>query len=235
MGLHPVDWLVVGAYVLFAAWVGLRYAKRAGKDVDEFFLSGRTLPWWVAGTSMVATSFAADTPLVVTGWVRDFGIWKNWLWWCYALGGMLTVFLFARYWRRGGVMTTAELAELRYGGRGATVLRGYLGVYHAGIKNTLILSWVLLAALKIMDVLLGVDRLAALVILCLIALGYSLLAGFWGVVVTDVVQFVMALAGAIVLAVLSWNAVGGIDGLLAWEGIEDQLSATTLALFPSPG
>ena len=121
--MHWIDWTVVAAYVLFALAVGLRFARRAGLDVEQFFLSGRSLPWWVAGTSMVATTFAADTPLVVTGWVRDYGIWKNWLWWCFAANGMLTVFLFSRWWRRGDVMTKAEIAELRYGGRGASVLR----------------------------------------------------------------------------------------------------------------
>ena len=101
MQLHWIDWLVVASYVVFAVCVGLRYAKKAGSSGEEYFLSGRSLPWWITGTSMVATTFAADTPLVVTGWVRDSGIWKNWLWWCYAIGGMMTVFLFARYWRRG--------------------------------------------------------------------------------------------------------------------------------------
>ncbi len=116
MALHWIDWTLIAGYVVFALAVGVVYARRAGKDVDEYFLSGRSLPWWIAGTSMVATSFAADTPLVITGWVRDHGIWKNWVWWCYCGGGMLSVFLFARGWRRGGVMTKAELAELCYGG-----------------------------------------------------------------------------------------------------------------------
>ena len=212
MNLHPVDWAVILGYLLFAISVGLWYARRASQNVDEFFLSGRRLPWWIAGTSMVATTYAADTPLVVSGWVRDFGVWKNWLWWCYAIGGLMTAFLFARYWRRLGVMTTAELAEARYGGAEARVLRGFLGFYHAGVTNVIVLSWVLLAAVKIIDVLFGVDPVWAVTLVCALALGYSLLSGFWGVVVTDVVQFVMAMVGSIALAVMVWNAIGGQAG-----------------------
>jgi SSS family solute:Na+ symporter len=111
MLLSALDWTIIALYVVFALTVGIVCARRAGRDVEQYFLSGRSLPWWIAGTSMVATTFAADTPLVITGWVRDFGIWKNWLWWCYAAGGFMTVFLFSRYWRRGDVMTTAQLAE----------------------------------------------------------------------------------------------------------------------------
>jgi len=235
MALHTIDWLLVAGYVVFALSVGVIYAKRAGKDVDEYFLSGRTLPWWIAGTSMVATSFAADTPLAITGWVRDFGIWKNWLWWCYCGGGMLSVFLFARGWRRGGVMTKAELAELRYGGESAAVLRGTLGFMHAGITNTITLCWVLLAAKKIMEVLLGIDGDLALVLGCVIALVYSLMAGFWGVVMTDLVQFAMAMIGAIALAWLAWTAVGGGEAILAAAAQGAPFTENTLRLFPKPG
>lgn len=231
VALHPVDWALVGLYVAFALAVGIRYARRAGQDVDEFFLSGRSLPWWVAGTSMVATTFAADTPLVVTGWVRDFGIWKNWLWWCYAVGAMLTVFLFARYWRRGRVMTTAELSELRYRGPDAGVLRATLGGFHALVYNTIVLCWVILAAAKICEVVFEIDKVTAVTFAGIAALTYSLLSGFWGVVITDLVQFAMAMTGAIALAVLAWNGVGGlpaVEGALA-EG------STVLDFLPHPG
>ncbi len=211
--LAPLDWAIVFAYIGFAVWVGARYAKRAGESVDEYFLSGRSLPWWVIGTSMVATSFAADTPLLITGWVRDDGIWRNWVWWCYLIGGMLQVFLFARWWRRAGVMTKAELVELRYGGAGADVLRGVLGCMHAFVTNTMTLCWVMLAAAKISEVLFEVDKALGLTIACAVAMSYSLLAGFWGVVVTDLVQFVFAMVGAIALAWISWSAVGGTEGL----------------------
>jgi len=230
MQLAALDWIIVGLYLAFALTVGLLLSRRASSNVDEFFLSGRKLPWWIAGTSMIATSFASDTPLVITGWVRDSGIWKNWLWWCYAVGGFMTVFLFARYWRRGEVMTTAELAELRYGGRDAKALRGFLGFYHAFIKNELILSWVLLAAMKIMDVLIGGDPLISIVLLCSIALTYSVMAGLWGVVVTDMLQFLMSIGGALFLCVISWRAVDGIDGLRTLAG--EALTPETLALLP---
>ncbi|MDH3590728.1 MAG: sodium:proline symporter, partial [Planctomycetota bacterium] len=210
-----IDWAAVIAYVVFAIGVGLWYARRAGKDVDEFFLSGRTLPWWITGTSMIATSFASDTPLVVSGWVRDYGIWKNWLWWCYAVSGMFMVFLFARYWRAGRIMTKAELVELRYPDGGAAGLRGALGFLHALVINPWILCWVLLAASKIMGGLFDVDKLFGLSVACGLAMTYSLLAGFWGVVVTDLLQFVMAMVGAIALAVIAWQAVGGGDAVHA--------------------
>jgi Na+/proline symporter len=235
MALAPLDWIIIGAYVVFALAVGLAYAKKAGEDVDQYFLSGRSLPWWIAGTSMVATSFAADTPLVITGWVRDFGIWKNWLWWCYCGGSMAGVFLFARWWRRGGVMTKAELAELRYGGEQAAVLRGTLGVMHAGFTNTITLCWVLLAAAKIMDVLLGIDQTLAVAVACAVALIYSLMAGFWGVVVTDLVQFVMAIVGAIALAWMSWEAVGGTAGLTEAAAAGAPFTRNTLEMFPHAG
>ena len=236
MQLHWIDWSVIIGYVAFAVIVGLRFAKKAGSSSSEYFLSGRSLPWWITGTSMVATTFAADTPLVVTGWVRDSGIWKNWLWWCYAIGGMMTVFLFARYWRRGNVMTTAELSTLRYGGKSAGILRGFLGFYHAGITNTIVLCWVILAAAKIVDVLFDVDKMTAIAAACGISLSYSLLAGFWGVVITDLLQFAMAMTGGVALAWLSWRAVEGMAGLtqrLGSEGIA--VAADTFSLIPSPG
>ena len=211
--LHIVDWLVLLAYVLFALGVGLWFSRRAGQSVDEYFLSGRTLPWWVLGTSMVATTFAADTPLVISGWTRDSGVWKNWTWWCLAVNTALQVFLFSRWWRRGRVMTKAELAELRYGGKQAGLLRGALGILHCSITNTIVLSWVLLAAAKISAVVFGVPMVAGLMAACAIALVYSLLSGFWGVVMTDLAQFAMAMGGAFALAWLAWGSAGGWDGI----------------------
>jgi len=158
MQLAPIDWAVIIVYVIFALGVGAVFARRAGTGVEEFFLSGRRLPWWLAGTSLVATTFASDTPLVVTGWVREGGIWRNWIWWCFALGSVFTVMLFARYWKRGKVMTSAELAELRYGGKGAKVLRAGLGVFQAGFTNSITLCWVILAAAKIQGVVFDVNK-----------------------------------------------------------------------------
>ncbi|MEM7582206.1 MAG: sodium:solute symporter family protein [Acidobacteriota bacterium] len=234
MQLHLVDWLILIAYVVFAVAVGLRFARRAGSDVNEFFLTGRSLPWWLAGTSMVATTFAADTPLVITGWVRDHGIWKNWLWWSFAITTLFGVFLFSRLWRRAMVVTKAELAELRYGGPNARLLRIFLGVLHSGFTNTIILCWVLLAASKIIDVLFDVDKGWALALACAIALSYSLLAGLWGVVLTDLVQFVMAMVGAIALAVITWQAVGGLGGVMAASVAGPQLDQI-LRFLPQPG
>jgi len=234
MLLSPLDWAIVGAYVALALASGLVLARRAGKDTDEYFLAGRRLPWWIAGTSMVATTFACDTPLVITGWVRSGGIWRNWEWWCLALCNVLAVFLFARYWRRGRVMTTAELVELRYGGRSAGLLRGTLGIFQAGLTNTIILSWVLLAAAKILGVLFELDKLTAVVLASVIALAYAVLAGFWAVVVTDIVQFPLALTGAVVLAVFAWNAIDGAAGLDAAVAA-GQVAAERLALWPSAG
>ncbi len=213
--LSALDWSILVGYVVFATWVGVRLSKRASQNVDEFFLSGRSLPWWIAGTSMVATTFAADTPLLITGWVRDEGIWKNWVWWCLAINVSLQVFLFSRWWRRAGVMTKGELVELRYRGRGASALRATLGLLHSAVLNTLTICWVMLAAGKIAEVLFEVDRWVGMGIACVIAMGYSLLAGFWGVVLTDLVQFAMAMVGAIALAWISWTAVGGIDAVQA--------------------
>ena len=191
--MSTIDFVIVGIYVAFAITVGLLFAKRAGKDVDQYFLSGRSLPWWLAGTSMVATSFAADTPLVISGWVRENGIWQNWLWWGYAVSGMLGVYLFSRWWRRGKVMTKAELVELRYPGPQSQPLRATLGIIHAGVTNTLVLCWVMLAAGKILGGVFDISQLEGVGLACAIALSYSCLAGFWGVVVTDLVQFSMAM------------------------------------------
>lgn len=232
--LHPVDWSIVGLYILFALFVGMRFARRASKNVDEFFLAGRSLPWWIAGTSMVATTFAADTPLLITGWVRDHGIWKNWAWWCFAINGMVVVFLFARYWRRGRVMTTAELSELRYGGRDAAVLRGFLGIVHATFVNTIILCWVILAASKIAETAFDIPKFYAVAIAGILALTYSLLAGFWGVVLTDLLQFVMAMVGAVALAVIALQENGGVGGII--ESVQSLPNGEDILRFvPRPG
>ncbi len=235
MQLHPIDFAVLAIYVAFAIGVGLYLRQRASKDADQFFLAGRKLPWWMVGTSMVATTFAADTPLVITGWVRDGGIWRNWLWWCFAVGGMLTVFLFSRYWRRLGVMTQAEFAEMRYGGRGAAALRASLGFFHAFLTNPIVLCWVLLAAAKISDVLFDIDKTTSLGIACAICLSYSLMSGFWGVAVTDLVQFCLAMIGAIALAFIAWDAVGGQPAILEkLSGVGGE-SGEILGFLPSPG
>ncbi len=221
--MQIIDWVVVAAYLIFALGVGVFFARRAGSGIEEYFLSGRSLPWWVAGTSMVATSFAADTPLAVTELVRQYGIAGNWFWWTYAIGGMLSALLFARFWRRAGVLTDAELTEIRYDGRGAAILRGFRGFYFATIRNCLVMGWVILAMATLVSTLFpGFDKGLAVALSCAIALTYAVLSGFWGVVVTDLVQFALAMTGAIATAFFSVREVGGMkamqSGLLEAHG-----------------
>src|SRR5690242_966463 len=174
MTLTFVDWTVIAAYFALNLAIGIYYARRARGSTTEFFLSGRNVPWWLAGTSMVATTFAADTPLVVTGMVARYGIAGNWLWWNMAASGMLTVFLFARLWRRSGVMTDVEFAEIRYSGKPAAFLRGFRAIYLGVPINCIILGWVNLAMEKILMLVLGVTKTEAL----LIVLGMIALTSF---------------------------------------------------------
>ena len=207
---------MVALYFLFNLSIGLYYKSRAGKSVDEFFLSGRNIPWWLAGTSMVATTFAADTPLAVTGMVAKGGIAGNWLWWNMAASGLLTVFFYARLWRRSGVMTDIEFSEIRYAGKPAAFLRGFRALYLAIPINCIILGWVNKAMVDILTLILGVTKLQALlIVLGMIALTSSIstLSGLWGVLVTDLFQFVIKMGMVIVLAVYAVNAVGGIDAM----------------------
>jgi Na+/proline symporter len=214
--LTLLDWSVVALYFLFNIAIGFYYKARAGKNVSEFFLSGRDVPWWLAGTSMVATTFAADTPLAVTGMVARWGIAGNWLWWCFVASGMMTVFLYARLWRRSGVMTDIEFSEIRYSGRPAAFLRGFRALYLGIPINCIVLGWVNLAMVKILMLILGVGKLQALaVVMGLIALTsfISTISGLWGVLVTDLFQFVVKMGMVVVLAVAAVGAVGGIDAM----------------------
>src|ERR1700690_392712 len=216
--LSFIDWAVVAAYFAFNLGIGLYYKSRAGSNMEEFFLSGRNIPWWLAGTSMVATPFAADTPLAVTGMVAKGGIAGNWLWWNMAASGLLTVFFYARLWRRSGVMTDIEFSEIRYAGKPAAFLRGFRALYLAIPINCIILGWVNLAMVKILQLVLGVSKPEALaIVIGMIALTsfISTLSGLWGVLVTDVFQFVIKMGMVIVLAVFAVRAVGGIDGMKA--------------------
>ena len=216
MALTWLDWVWIALYFALNAAVGFYYRARAGKSVDEFFLSGRNVPWWLAGTSMVATTFAADTPLAVTGMVARGGIAGNWLWWSFVAGGMLTVFFYARLWRRSGVMTDIEFTEIRYSGRPAAFLRGFRALYLGVPVNCIVLGWVNLAMVKILMLCLGVSRVQALgLVLGLIAITSSIsaLSGLWGVLVTDLLQFVVKMTMVIVLAVAAVHAVGGMDAL----------------------
>src|SRR5947207_9682906 len=224
MAISPIDWAIVAAYFLFCTVIGLYFTRRGGKSLSEYFLSGRQAPWWLAGTAMVATTFAADTPLVVTALVATKGVAGNWLWWNFVMSGMLTVFFFARLWRRAEVMTDVELAELRYGGGPAAFLRGFRALYLAIPINLIILGWVTRAMIKILTISLGLrdvsvagvtvgGEIIAVGICFLITVLYAVAAGMWAVLWTDLVQFVIRMSAVIVLAVYSVRAVGGIEAV----------------------
>ncbi len=221
MKLAAIDWVVIVAYFVVALGVGLYFRRRAGQSMAEFFVSGRALPWWVAGTSMVATTFAADTPLAVQGLVAEHGLAGNWFWWAFALGGMVTVFLYARLWRRAEVMTDVELVEMRYSGPAAAFLRGFRAVYVAMLVNSIIIGWVTGAMLRVLKYTLfsgtavgsgAADWYLILGMLAVVGI-YSTLSGLWGVVATDFVQFIMAMVGFIILAVVAVQHVGGVAAL----------------------
>lgn len=241
MPLTWTDWLVIAGYLLINLAIGMYYRRRAGGNTEEFFISGRTVSWWLAGTSMVATTFAADTPLFVSGVIATQGIAGNWIWWSACLGGMLTVFFFARYWRRSEILTDVELTEIRYSGKPAAFLRGFKAIYLGLIMNCLILGWVTNAMISIISVLLGpmiregrVLQLAlgghvllsytlgkpehtALLICVLILIPftgiYTSIGGLWGVLVTDLFQFILKMGMVIVLAWVAVMKIGGMHAL----------------------
>ncbi len=215
MRLTAVDWAIVAAYFTLSTGIGFYFTKRGGESLSEYFLSGRDVPGWLAGASMVATTFAADTPLVVTGLVVANGVAGNWLWWDFLMSGMLTVFFFARLWRRAGVMTDVEFAEIRYSGKPAAVLRGFRALYLAIPINLLVLGWVTRAMIKILTISLGVNPYAAVGICFLVTMFYAVAAGLWAVLWTDLVQFVIKMTAVIVLAVFAVRAVGGMTALKA--------------------
>ena len=209
------DWAIVLGYFALTAAIGLLYTRRAGASTSEFFIGGRNVPWWLAGVSMVATTFAADTPLAVTELVAKYGVAGNWLWWNMVMSGILTVFFFARLWRRANVMTDVELAEVRYGGRPAAALRGFRAVYLAIPINLIVLGWVNKAMVTILEVSLGINPLVAVGICFVVTVAYSAAAGLWAVLWTDAVQFVIMMTAVIVLAVFAVAHVGGMAALKA--------------------
>lgn len=213
MTFSYVDWAIVAAYFILSAGIGFAFTKKGGESLNEYFLSGRKVPWWLAGASMVATTFAADTPLVVTGLVATRGVAGNWLWWCFVMSGMLTVFFFARLWRRAHVMTDIEFAEIRYSGPPATFLRGFRAIYLGVFVNLIILGWVTKAMIKILTISLGINPYLAVGICFVITVAYSVAAGMWAVLWTDLVQLVIKMTAVIVLAVFAVKAVGGMDAL----------------------
>src|SRR5215471_5455150 len=241
MPLTSTDWAVIVGYLLVNLAIGIYYRRRAGGNTEEFFVSGRDVSWWLAGTSMVATTFAADTPLFVCGVVAKQGIAGNWIWWAFCVGGMLTVFFFARYWRRAEILTDVQFVEIRYGGKPAAFLRGFKAIYLGLFMNCFILGWVTKAMVSIITVLLGPmiakgqilqleifghtyqhvlgDPQNTALAICIFVIIpftglYTFIGGLWGVLVTDLFQFVLKMAMIIVLA---WVAVAKIGGMHALE------------------
>jgi SSS family solute:Na+ symporter len=233
MNFTLLDWSAIVAYLGVTLFLGLYFRSRSGKSVDDYFVSGRNVSWWLAGTSMVATTFAADTPLVVTGLVYTQGIAGNWLWWSFLLSGMMTVFLFARLWRRSGLLTDVQFAEMRYAGKPAAFLRGFRAVYLGLLMNCLILGWVTKAMTSIVAVTLGVSDSKALAICVLFLIPftglYVALGGLWGVLWTDLFQFALKMAIVIGVAWYAVSACGGMSALL------NRLAEMRVAAGPAAG
>jgi Na+/proline symporter len=211
--LSLADWVVLALYFALSFGIAWSLRGRAQKSLADFFVSGRGVPWWLAGTSMVATTFSADTPLAVTGLTAQFGIAGNWLWWSLLMSGMLTVFFFARLWRRAGVLTDVELIELRYAGRPAAFLRGFRALYLGVLMNCLIIGWVNLAMVKVLKVSLGLNKIEAVLLCLAVTAIYTTVSGLWGVLITDLLQFLLMMTMTIVLAVFAVRAVGGLGAL----------------------
>ncbi len=238
------DLIVIGIYLLVVFGIGIFLSGRGSRSTRDFFISGRSLPWWIIGTSMVATTFAADTPLVVSGLVARGGIFKNWLWWQWGIGGMVTVFLFAGLWRRAGITTDAELIELRYDGKPAAALRGYRSIWFGCFQNVLVIAWVMKAMAKIVmtvmgwesgTVIMGVDaQVFTVLTLFIIAVAYTVMSGLWGVVFTDLLQFILAMGGSVYLAVAAFIRIGGLEEIktrLAASGFSPE---RILRIIPEP-
>ena len=231
MQLNALDWIVVTVCLLVAFSPALFFARRAGRGTAEFFASGRAAPWWLIGTSMVATTFSTDTPNLVTDLVRGQGVAANWTWWAFLLTGMMTVFFFARLWRRCGLLTDLEFYELRYSGRPAAFVRGFRAVYLGLLFNCVIMATVTLAAVKIANVMLGWDRWQTVLVCAAICIVFSTLSGLWGVLATDIIQFAIAMVGVFAAAyyALRQPEVGGLEGLVT------RLEPETLNLLPDFG
>jgi solute:Na+ symporter, SSS family len=232
MNITAIDWAIVVGYFALSTVIGFIFTKRGGESLEEYFLSGRQVPWWLAGAAMVATTFAADTPLVVTGLVAAKGVAGNWLWWNMVMSGMLTVFFFARLWRRARVMTDVEFAEIRYSGKPAAFLRGFRALYLGVAINLIIMGWVTRAMIKILTISLGISPFVAVGICFVITVAYAVAAGLWAVLWTDLIQFVIKMSAVIVLAIYSVKAVGGMDALIA--GVSKHFGSETAALSVLP-
>ena len=239
---HGIDYGIIGLYILFALSMGPIFYRLAKKSTTDFFLSGRELPWWLSGTSMVATTFGPGTPLLICGFIWSNGVFMNWWWWSFALSNVLTVVFFARLWRRAKVTTDVEFSELRYGGAAGAWLRGFRSLYFGGLVNTFIMAWLMFGGFGIVATLIGADPggkgnweiwLILVVIVGLVTI-YSSMAGLWGVVTTDVVQFGIAMVSCIYLAVVVVGDIGGLAALKAQVIELHPLKEGALQFFPTP-
>ncbi|MEP1984792.1 MAG: Na+:solute symporter, partial [Maribacter dokdonensis] len=226
MELSTLDYAFIIVFFSLVLGIGVYVSKKSGKNSSEFFLSGRTMPWWLLGLSMVATTFSTDTPNLVTDIVRTNGVSGNWVWWCFLITGMLTVFVYAKLWRKSNVNTDLEFYEMRYGGKPASFLRKFRAVYLGVIFNVITMSAVTLAAIKIGSIMLGLEPWQTVVSAGLITVTFSALGGFKGVVYTDFLLFFVAMAGAIGAAYYLVNIpeVGGIEALMANENVTEKLN-----------
>ena len=226
MTLSTLDWTIVAAYFALSLVVGLWVSRQAGQDTKSFFLAGRNMPWWLLGVSMVATTFSTDTPNLVTDLVRQNGVSGNWAWWAFLLTGMLTVFVYAKLWRRSGVLTDIEFYELRYSGKAAAFLRGFRALYLGLVFNVLVMATVSLAAVKFGEIVLGWPGWVTLTIACSITLAYSALGGLKAVIITDFVQFTLAMIGSVwaMLYILDLPEIGGLSNLISHINVSDKLA-----------
>jgi len=226
MQLHTIDWAIIIGYFLITILIGLWASKKAGNSSSDFFLSGRNMPWWLLGISMVATTFSADTPNLVTDIVRKNGVSGNWIWWAFLLTGMLTVFLYAKLWRRSGVMTDLEFYELRYSGRPAAFLRIFRAVYLGVLFNVIVMATVCLAAIKIGSVMFDLPAIHTLGIACVVTVLYSATGGLRGILFTDFFQFILAMVGTVLAAIyiLDMPEIGGLSNLLAQPEIKAKMA-----------
>ena len=226
MTLSTLDWTIVGAYFALSLLIGLWVSRQAGQDTKSFFLAGRNMPWWLLGVSMVATTFSTDTPNLVTDLVRQNGVSGNWGWWAFLLTGMLTVFVYANLWRRSEVLTDIEFYELRYSGSAAAFLRGFRALYLGLIFNVLVMGAVSLAAIKFGEIVLGWPGWLTMSIACSITLAYSALGGLKAVIITDFIQFTLAMIGSIwgMFYILALPEIGGLSNLISHVNVSDKLA-----------
>ena len=226
MHLATLDWIFIISFFVIFLIIGILVAKKSGKNSKEFFLSGRNMPWWLLGISMVATTFSADTPNLVTDIIRQNGVSGNWVWWTFLITGMLTVFVYAKLWRRSEVLTDLQFYELRYSGKEAAFLRGFRALYLGVFFNVMIMASVCLAAIKIGGVLFDLDPWQSVLYASVVTVIYSSIGGLRGVIFTDFLQFIVSMVGSVWAAyyIVNMPEIGGLQNLLAHENVRDKLN-----------